>query len=399
MGRLRVTGLVRTADRLRRDLGHAMPPRKRDEWRALVTAMLAKIDEELALARSSVKDLPAPSQRAYHFLSTLDWGKVATDEGAAGLAPASAQVRFNGLGAFVDRAAGQLAKADTPEKLVQIHASLAKASRRVEFSIAQAGAHPEHMSPATRGNRGWLAFFAELENAKWYAESLKAAGLLVPVVLGQGYRGPVVIQFRPTPYLYKIQYGRLETTVILPTPMIAFDAAGFQLVADLIGRRSRQAKQRLHEAMLTEPYQTVQAELDALGGIPEQSRGVYHDLGKAFERVKTRYFRGKMDRPKLVWSQLLTGRKFGHYDSIRDTVMVSSTLDQASVPEFVVDFLVYHELLHKQLGVRVIGGRRYSHTEEFRLRERRFERYREAEAELERLAGLRPGEAVQIDDP
>ncbi|HEX2971306.1 MAG TPA: hypothetical protein VHP11_03175 [Tepidisphaeraceae bacterium] len=387
MARLRVTGLVRTADELRRDLAHAMAPGKRDRWRATVIAMLAKIDEQLAIEQAGIKDLPAPSQRAYHFLSTLDWGKVVTTvEGPAQATDAPAQVTFGGLSSFLNRAVTRLTTADTAGKVEQVRASIATISRRLEFAIARSSTRPEQLSETTRGVRGWLAFFGEQANLDLYIQALKVAGGLAAAVTGQGYRGSVAIQFRPTPYLYKIQQGRAAATLILPAPMVAFEATEFQLVGDLIGRRSRQAKQRLHQAMLSDGYQAIQAEMEVLGGIPEQSRGAYYDLAAVFDRINERYFRGKLARPKLIWSRIFTGRKFGHYDSIRDTVMVSSTLDQSGVPDYVVDYLVYHELLHKHLGVRVVGGRRYSHTGEFRLWERRFERFREAEAELERLA-------------
>jgi len=93
-----------------------------------------------------------------------------------------------------------------------------------------------------------------------------------------------------------------------------------------------------------------------------------------------------MPRPHLTWSRVFTGRKFGHYDSIRDTVMISSTLDQRTVEPFVVDFVLYHELLHKAMGARTVNGRRYVHTRDFYAAERRFPRHEEAEKILKRLA-------------
>jgi hypothetical protein len=42
--------------------------------------------------------------------------------------------------------------------------------------------------------------------------------------------------------------------------------------------------------------------------------------------------------------------KMGHYDFIRDTVMLSVTLDAPDVLDYVVDYVMYYELLHKKLG-------------------------------------------------
>ena len=135
-------------------------------------------------------------------------------------------------------------------------------------------------------------------------------------------------------------------------------------------------------------------EVDALGGVVDHARGAAHDLAASFDRVNAAYFGGKMARPRLTWNRTFTGRKFGHYDWILDTVMVSRTLDSADVPGFVVDFLVFHELLHKFHGLHWVNGRSYAHTAEFKQSELKFTRFHEAEAILQKLAkesgGARP---------
>jgi hypothetical protein len=74
---------------------------------------------------------------------------------------------------------------------------------------------------------------------------------------------------------------------------------------------------------------------------------------------------------------------------MRDTVMVSSTLDRENVPPYAVDFIVYHELLHKKLGVRWKNGRMAAHTPQFLRAEKRFRQYDQAKAVLRKLAGTR----------
>jgi hypothetical protein len=88
----------------------------------------------------------------------------------------------------------------------------------------------------------------------------------------------------------------------------------------------------------------------------------------------------------LTWNRTITHRKFGHYQPTTDTLMVSITLDQAEVPVYAIEFVMYHELLHKQLGVEVVNGRRYAHTSEFRARERAFPHYEQAQVFLAQLS-------------
>jgi len=115
------------------------------------------------------------------------------------------------------------------------------------------------------------------------------------------------------------------------------------------------------------------------------AHGRHYDLEEIFGRVNAEYFGGRLDRPILTWNETITHRKLGHYQRSRDTVMVSITLDDPAVPPYVVDFVMYHELLHKQLGAKVVGGRRYVHTPEFRRAEKKFRRYREADDYLKHL--------------
>jgi len=86
----------------------------------------------------------------------------------------------------------------------------------------------------------------------------------------------------------------------------------------------------------------------------------------------------------LTWSARKTYRILGHHDATHDTVVVSKSLDDASVPAFVVEYIVFHEMLHIAHPTRHVNGRRYNHTPAFRLDERKFLYFEEAERWIER---------------
>jgi hypothetical protein len=71
--------------------------------------------------------------------------------------------------------------------------------------------------------------------------------------------------------------------------------------------------------------------------------------------------------------------------------MLSLSLDHPEVPEYVVDFVMYHELLHKKHGETVINGRRFVHTASFRREEQQFEKYAEATAFLNTITRRQRG--------
>ena len=109
------------------------------------------------------------------------------------------------------------------------------------------------------------------------------------------------------------------------------------------------------------------------------SKGDVYDLKKMFDSLNRDYFAENLPKPTLSWSARKTFRRLGHYDSAHDAIIISKTLDDKKVPEFVVEFVVYHEMLHIFHPTQIKNGRRYHHTNEFKVDEEKFENFAEAE--------------------
>lgn len=119
------------------------------------------------------------------------------------------------------------------------------------------------------------------------------------------------------------------------------------------------------------------------------SAGRAYDLERVFARLNRRYFGNVLPKPALSWSARRTKRILGHHDAVHDAIVISRSLDLESVPVYVLDYVMYHEMLHVKHKPRVINGRRIFHTPAFRTEERRFAHYDEAIAWLERPARRR----------
>ena len=90
-------------------------------------------------------------------------------------------------------------------------------------------------------------------------------------------------------------------------------------------------------------------------------------LEQSFHRVNEKFFAGMMDMPNLKISEGL--RTLGHYDYGTDTVSVTRhLLDHDDC----LDYVMYHELLHKKYKFTHKNGRAYHHTSEFRRKEKEF---------------------------
>ena len=111
-------------------------------------------------------------------------------------------------------------------------------------------------------------------------------------------------------------------------------------------------------------------------------RGRYHDLASLSESVNREYFSGGINASS-TWGIRRRGRAvrrrtLGSYSSHTNTIRINPVLDKRSVPSYFIEFIVYHEMLHADLGVGTGTNRRSVHTREFRRREKMFKKYAEA---------------------
>ncbi len=114
------------------------------------------------------------------------------------------------------------------------------------------------------------------------------------------------------------------------------------------------------------------------------AKGDCYDLTEIFAHLNQIYFDGEIPAPVLTWSARKTFRILGHHDAAHETIVVSKSLDTPNTPKYVVEFVVYHEMLHIFHPTIHRSGRRYNHTPAFRRDEKQFAYFVEAENWIER---------------
>jgi hypothetical protein len=104
-------------------------------------------------------------------------------------------------------------------------------------------------------------------------------------------------------------------------------------------------------------------------------------LEESFSRVNRSQFNGLMEQPNLVIGKGVS--KLGHYDLGTDTVSISGILLEHP---HLLDYVMYHELLHKKHQFSGTGTQRHTyHGAQFRKDESAFPRAAQLEKELSRL--------------
>jgi len=115
-------------------------------------------------------------------------------------------------------------------------------------------------------------------------------------------------------------------------------------------------------------------------------QGRCFDLAQMFDGLNGKFFAGNLVRPHLGWSARSWRRQFGCYDPGPNQILLNRRMDHPAVPRFVVEYVLFHEMLHVKHPTRRAGCSLISHSREFRAEERLFPEFDRARHFLDRLA-------------
>ena len=172
-------------------------------------------------------------------------------------------------------------------------------------------------------------------------------------------------------------------------PTAAHKALAYILVAKLFRRKVSPRAREIYSDFVKRPdiRETAARNKKSRGRkIIASPRGDVYDLEEIFDRLNQKYFKNSLPKPILGWSARKTYRILGHHDATHEAVVVSRSLDDKNVPRYVVEFVVFHEMLHIFHPTEHRGGRRYNHPPRFRRDEKKFAYFDEAESWIERSA-------------
>jgi hypothetical protein len=114
-----------------------------------------------------------------------------------------------------------------------------------------------------------------------------------------------------------------------------------------------------------------------------QPRGRHFDLEVIYHELNQTYFANGV-QARITWSRrppqrARTSIRFGSYCARDRLIRIHRLLDQPFVPRYVIESVIFHEMLHQLIPRRRAHGRWCVHPPEFRQHERRFPHYQQAE--------------------
>jgi hypothetical protein len=401
---MRVDGLVRFFNHVRSQLQAGLTSDEVEPFKQQVKEIVRDVEAICRLHGAEIERLPTPSRRAYVFLRDLDLDNLPMREAGE---PAAAKTSFRVKNVvktgeyFADRLWDQLNSLLTePSARGRLILEMAVQAESIEKICARHGETPAALESPSRRVYCWLKFLTDEGQMAAHLEALKLARETArrhPALPEK----PLSLHLVGLNHLWRRRDYQNSTLLKAHIGFQNADREVWQsLLQSSLGRSTPAIEQSYREFASSEDFNESLFELESFAAPPPPpSRGRAHDLNEIFARVNDEYFGGQMPKPILTWNRTLTARKFGHYQPGRDTIMISITLDDPEVPAFALEFVMYHELLHKKHGSMTVNGRRLSHSQAFRAEERLFAQYHEAERLIRELAlRQRGGDGLSVDD-
>lgn len=110
------------------------------------------------------------------------------------------------------------------------------------------------------------------------------------------------------------------------------------------------------------------------------TKGRFYNLKKIFDQINRHYFKNEL-KLHITWFNPAKRSKssritFGLFHDPLKLIKINQMLDDPYFPEYFVEFVVYHEMLHYVCPAYVdVKGIKHVHSKEFKEREKEFEHF------------------------
>lgn len=176
--------------------------------------------------------------------------------------------------------------------------------------------------------------------------------------------------------------------ILVEAPPIVLEALAEILLTQLFRRRPSEEARECYMAYIYDPV--VRRRVDEARRTRSRvrllpARGRHYDLAEIFARLNHRFFNDELSSCRIGWSTRSSRSVLGRYDPAHHVIMISKCLDSESIPLDIVEYLVFHEMLHIRIPLERRGSRRVIHSQAFREAERRFPNYRRVRDRLKKI--------------
>ena len=389
---IRIKGVVKTANEVKHALQNGIPNAEVNSFKKFVRRSLKEIEQICDRHNTSPSQLPKPSRDAYNYLKSVDLSNlplVKVSRTTKKSSIKSSTLRLKNVvkqQSVIQTEIDNVVKKRTLDNTGILQKTLQKYSIEIEKICQNKQLTPADLATPSRRAYSWMKFLSNSDNLQLHLNAVvRGYSLAQKIIKNHRLKKQISIAIANYSSLYKYKAHRHPSNLItiqFSEGFIRADNSLLEIIitSALLGKNKiNDDRQIIRKFSMTDEYCDVILELDLIADIDsEKSQGNYYDLEQLFTKINREYFDNKMVKPRLTWNEISTKRKLGHYERTRDRVVISRTLDRQNVPRMIVELVLYHELLHKHLGVQFVNGKFRAHTPDFRRSEQKYQHYQAA---------------------
>lgn len=176
--------------------------------------------------------------------------------------------------------------------------------------------------------------------------------------------------------------------LLAEAPTIVLEALAEILLTQLFRRRASVEARECYMAYVFDPavrrrIEEVRRSRARVRLLP--ARGRHFDLEEIFARLNRQFFNGELPSCRIGWSTRSSRTVLGRYDPAHHTITISKALDSETIPLEIVEYLVFHEMLHIRIPLERCGPRRVIHSRAFHEAEKAFPNYVRVRERLKKI--------------
>ena len=171
---------------------------------------------------------------------------------------------------------------------------------------------------------------------------------------------------------------------LMDAPSVVLDGLAETLFSRIAGMEAKPYTPEMNEWITADEFKKEKQPIyiRRSRNISKSPAGKNKDLTESMKRLKKMGLVGKDFDPYLTWTKAELQTTCGYCSTLMDTIVISSAFDLKTLPDMVLDYVLYHECL-----IIRDGWANFGMADDFNItdEERRFPDWEEAESWIRRM--------------
>ena len=268
------------------------------------------------------------------------------------------------------------------EEQNNLHTNISSLALEIKNMCQKKGCYPADLADPSYRAYLWLAFLSKQQRFDQHLAFIQQFSIL----WNEKSKKRMSLKVFNSSHVFQCNQSHNSISVIINEGFLLCDESDLHVLISCCLKSNKKNLQELREISRSSSYKhimtkmwqhTPQSQLSTSGSV--------YDLQILFGKINNEYFQGKLAQPRLRWSGRNATCRLGYYHPDSDTITISKYLDHHNIPEYVIAYVLYHEMLHKKVGLKEVNTYRIAHSSQFKQEEQDFNEYVKAEEFLHHL--------------